>query len=206
MSVGGASVVVPAGALSAPTSITVAVASDAPPLPENVTLLGSIISFTPHGLAFAAPVTINIPFTAPATGAPVLYGASGDDEIWAPFTGATAANGVLSTQVMHFSWFGPMVLGPGSSTTCGQIGDPCGTPGSGGCCYRPDVGSECEVNGSHLCVTYEGGPCSKATDCWQGFDGHAGCVGGVCCAQPTYGCATNDNCCSHICSPGGLCQ
>src|SRR3954469_5576501 len=99
VSIAGASVDVPAGALSTPMPITVSVASDAPPLPGNVTLLGSIFAFTPHGQSFASAVTIHVPYSQPAAGTPQLYAASADDELWAPITGATMANGVLSTQV-----------------------------------------------------------------------------------------------------------
>jgi hypothetical protein len=202
VAVAGASVVVPAGALATPTALTVTVATDAPPLPGNVTLIGSVFSFTPHGQPFASPVTLNIPFTPPATGAPVLYGASADDESWAPFTAATAANGVLTTQVMHFSWFAPGL----ASFTCGGIGAACGQ-GSPGCCYRQDLAVQCDFEGTQICVTYEWGPCSQATDCWGGALGKAGCVAGLCCASNGYPCAPNlTNCCSGNCSAGGLCQ
>src|SRR5262249_38719225 len=68
VSAGGASVTIAAASLSASTAITVAVATDAPPLPGNVTLIGSVFAFTPHGQPFASPVQISVPFTAPASG------------------------------------------------------------------------------------------------------------------------------------------
>src|SRR5262245_13488410 len=54
----GAQVVIPAGALSAPTNIAVAQSSaGAPALPAGVTAFGDIFAFTPHGTSFATPVT-----------------------------------------------------------------------------------------------------------------------------------------------------
>src|SRR6476619_3451680 len=117
----GASVVIPADALSSPTSITVAVATDAPPLPSNLTPLGSIFAFTPHGQPFASPVMISVPFTAPATGTPQLYVASPDSNGWlGPLTEATTGDGVLSLQVVHFSWFVVVLTGQSGCRKIGQ--------------------------------------------------------------------------------------
>ncbi|MFO1268088.1 MAG: Calx-beta domain-containing protein, partial [Rubrivivax sp.] len=74
----GAQVVVPAGALS--TAVTIEVrkaAAGAPALPSGTTALGPTYEFLPHGLAFALPVTIKVPFDPallPGAGAtPTLY-------------------------------------------------------------------------------------------------------------------------------------
>jgi hypothetical protein len=196
VSAGGASVVVPAGALSAPTSLTVAVATDAPPLPGNVTLIGNTFAFTPHGQPFASLVAIRVPFTPPASGTPMLYGASADDEVWAPVTGATSSNGVLSTQVMHFSWFAPVV---GPTSTCAQLSAPCqGVT----CCPDPggfEVGCD---GGSWTCKAMLGGACQRDSDC-MGDPQYFGCVGFRCCGRAGASvCSTSNasDCCSNSCS------
>ena len=186
----------PAGALDAPTSITVAVASDAPPLPANLTALGDVFSFTPHGQAFADRVTINVPFTAPATGTPQLYGASADDKVWAPVTDATTAGGALSTQVLHFSYF-VVVVGPSG---CGKIGAACSIE-MNNCCIDPTWAVECDFNGSHLCVVQLGGPCSSGTDCRGNGQNppEAACLLGTCCAMSGFACSKDSDCCSGSC-------
>ena len=202
VSAGGASVVVPAAALSTPASITIGVATDAPALPGNVTLAGNIFAFTPHGQPFASLVAIRVPFTPPATGTPVLYGASADDEIWAPVTGATSSNGVLSTQVMHFSWFAAVVV---STSTCAQLSEPCqGVP----CC--PDInGYEVGCDGGSLtCKVMIGGSCVRDSDC-MGDPQYFGCVGFKCCGKSGASvCTTSDatECCSGTCLGVMFCQ
>lgn len=194
VSAGGATVVVPVGALSAPMPITVAVATDAPPLPGNVTLIGHVFAFLPHGQPFDMPVTINVPFTAPASGTPTLYGASADDEVWAPVTGATNANGVSSTQVRHFSWFAPVVV---KASTCGQLSESCIGPS---CC--PIAGFEVGCDGGdYTCKVMVGGPCQRDSDCMGGE--FIACVGFRCCGKTGAGiCSTTDAtlCCSGGCN------
>jgi hypothetical protein len=201
VSAGGASVVVPAGALSVPMPIAVAVATDAPQLPGNVTLIGHVFAFTPHGQPFDMPVTINVPFTAPATGTPKLYGASADDEVWAPVTGATNANGVLSTQVLHFSWFAPVV---GSTSPCAQPSENCqGVP----CCQISGFEVGCD-GGDFTCKVMLGGPCQRDSDC-VGDPQFFGCVGFTCCGKTGAGvCSTSDatDCCSGACNAPMFCQ
>jgi len=194
VSAGGASAVVPAGALATPMPITVGVASDAPPLPGNVTLIGSVFAFTPHGQPFDSLVTINVPYTAPASGTPTLYGASADDEVWAAVTGATIANGVLSTQVLHFSWFAPVVT---STSTCGKLSEACIGPS---CC--PIAGFEVGCDGGDkTCKVMVGGPCQRDSDCAGGE--FIACVGFTCCGKTGAGiCSTSDAtaCCSGGCN------
>jgi len=185
---------VPAGALSSPMPITVAVATDAPHLPGNVTLIGHVFAFTPHGQPFSSAVTINVPFTAPASGTPTLYGASADDEVWAPVTGATSANGVLSTQVLHFSWFAPVVT---STAPCGALSESCTGPS---CC--PIAGFEVGCDGGdNTCKVMVGGPCQRDSDCMGGE--FIACVGFKCCGKTGAGiCSTSDAtaCCSGGCN------
>jgi len=202
VSVAGASVVIPADALSSPTSITVAVATDAPPLPSNLTPLGSIFAFTPHGQPFSSPVMISVPFTAPATGTPQLYVASPDSNGWlGPLTEATTGDGVLSLQVVHFSWF--VVVLPGQSG-CRKIGQSCQLEGVGPCCANADWGVECSLSTLHLCVVQILGPCTSSTDCYGNDQNppEAICNLGTCCALAGFGCGQDKHCCSGTCSAG----
>jgi hypothetical protein len=202
VSAGGASVEIPAAALSAPTSITVSVATDAPPLPGNVTLAGDIFAFTPHGQPFASLVAIRVPFTQPATGTPVLYAASADDELWAPVTGAISSNGVLSAQAMHFSWFAPVVV---STSMCAQPSESCRGVA---CCPDPngfEVGCD---GGNYTCKVMLGGSCQRDTDC-MGDPQFFGCVGFRCCGKSgATVCTTSDasECCSGTCIGVMTCQ
>src|SRR5262245_57995706 len=62
----GARVVIPAGALSADTTITIARRSTGAPtvLPDGFTPNGATYEFTPHDILFKQPVTIRVPYTA----------------------------------------------------------------------------------------------------------------------------------------------
>src|SRR5204863_6574804 len=55
----GSQVVVPAGALAQPTSITITQdQAGAPALPPGSTSLGAMFALTPHGTGFAMPATL----------------------------------------------------------------------------------------------------------------------------------------------------
>lgn len=104
----GAQVVIPAGALSANTSIAVAQSgTGAPPLPQGFTSFGQIFAFTPHGTSFASAVTVTIPFDPtllPAGATPVLYKTNAQNQ-WEAVSGATFAGGMATAQVSSFSFF-----------------------------------------------------------------------------------------------------
>src|SRR5262245_2127452 len=60
---GGAQVVVPAGALAQATQIAIAQTNTgAPALPPDVTPVGPMFAFTPHGTTFAVPATVTLPY------------------------------------------------------------------------------------------------------------------------------------------------
>lgn len=72
----GATIVIPAGALSQNTNIAIAQSSTgAPALPSGLTAVGEMFALTPHGTQFATPVTITIPFNESTTNGttPLLY-------------------------------------------------------------------------------------------------------------------------------------
>jgi uncharacterized delta-60 repeat protein len=103
----GASVVVPPGALATDTTITIEQTSvGSPTLPTGVVSFGAMFAFTPHGIAFKAPVTLTIPFDPalmPAGMSPVFYKTNAANTGWAAIAGATVSGGKLSVQVTSFS-------------------------------------------------------------------------------------------------------
>ncbi len=104
----GAQVVVPPNALAAPTAIAVdASSAGSPALPAGLTTYGAMIAFTPHGTAFATPVTVTVSFSAssvPAGATPVLYKTNAAGA-WEQVAGATLNAGTMTAQVTSFSWF-----------------------------------------------------------------------------------------------------
>lgn len=72
----GSKVVIPAGALTATTPIAIEQTSaGAPPLPAGIPV-GQMFALTPHGTAFAVPVTLTLPFdpaSVPVGAVPALY-------------------------------------------------------------------------------------------------------------------------------------
>lgn len=102
----GAKVVIPAGALTKDTPIGIAQSdAGAPALPAGTTSLGATFAFTPHGTAFAVPVTITLPFDAasvPAGSAPELYKTNAQNQ-WERVAGATLGADSVSGAVTGFS-------------------------------------------------------------------------------------------------------
>ncbi len=97
----GVQIVVPAGALGQPTSLSITRSSlGAPALPaDNVP--GPIYEFLPHGLVFDAPVTLRLPVPDGATGSTVFVAGPGED--WQEGD-ATAGDGFAEWQRNSFSW------------------------------------------------------------------------------------------------------
>ena len=104
----GSRVVVPAGALAASATLSIAVSSSgAPPLPPGGLALGETFELTPHGTAFAAPATLRIPFDpslVPAGAAPVLMKTNAAQTGWETVAGATVAGAMMEGQIGSFSW------------------------------------------------------------------------------------------------------
>ncbi len=106
----GASVTVPAGALT--TNVDIQIPRDgtgAPVLPSSgIDTAGAIYALLPHGTSFSSPATVHIPFDStriPTDAVPVLYkGEPGG--AFAPIP--TTVNGnLLSADVSNFSWVIP---------------------------------------------------------------------------------------------------
>jgi uncharacterized delta-60 repeat protein len=104
----GASVVIPAGALTTNTRINITVSSaGAPPLPGGFTPSGQMYSFTPHGAAFALPVTLTLPFDAaavPAGQSPAFYKTINGETQWDKIVSATFGANNVSAQATAFSF------------------------------------------------------------------------------------------------------
>lgn len=110
----GASVTVPEGAVAESVSIDIAEdATDAPSLSPGMLPLGAIYAFTPHGMKFAKPVTVHVPFdvaAVPGGVTPELLQAEPDGaftQIPAQIEGA-----VMSAKVSSFSYFVVARVGP----------------------------------------------------------------------------------------------
>lgn len=104
----GATVTVPAGALSSTVNIAIARESDNAPSfpPIGVNAVGAVYEITPHGTTFSQPVTVSIPFDAtqvPAGSTPTLYKADPGGE-FVPIP-TTVAGSMLVAQVTDFSNF-----------------------------------------------------------------------------------------------------
>ncbi|MFZ3120707.1 MAG: hypothetical protein WA159_20575 [Variovorax sp.] len=103
---GGVTIVVPAGALSAATKITITESSAGAPasLPQGSSLAvaqSKVYELTPHDVTFAQPVTIRIPIDT-TKGTPRVY-VSDLTTGWYPQT-STAGSGYVEIQRTGFSW------------------------------------------------------------------------------------------------------
>jgi hypothetical protein len=104
----GASVVVPAGALSADTTIRIARDSTgAPAVPAELTPSGSMYVITPHGGNFAEPVEVRIPAPAVTLQPNQLFklAKAQPDGEWVVLEDTELDAGVLSAEVNSFSFF-----------------------------------------------------------------------------------------------------
>ncbi len=107
----GASVIVPAGALVADTTIRVAMDSTgAPALPQGLVASGNTYVITPHGGEFAEPVEVRIPASnaglLPNEELKLAKAQPGGE--WELLTDSVLADGVLSARVSGFSYFVPV--------------------------------------------------------------------------------------------------
>ncbi len=98
----GVQVIIPAGALTQPTTIGIARGSiGAPALPTDNPPVGSAYEFTPHDLVFNAPVTLRMPVLAGAVGNELFMASPGED--WQVVETVVTA-GVAEWQRNTFSW------------------------------------------------------------------------------------------------------
>lgn len=109
----GASVIVPAGALTTDTTIRIAMDSTgAPTLPAGLIAAGNAYAITPHGGEFAQPVEVRLPapnVTLQPNQTLKLAKAQPDGE-WEVLDGTTLTDGILQAKVSSFSFFRAIVI------------------------------------------------------------------------------------------------
>jgi hypothetical protein len=98
--VGGATVTIPKGALVGTAQITITATEDKPP--AGFTAVSKIFRCEPSGTAFAADVTMEMPFTD--DGKPVkMFWSTGSDPTFKDIGGTPTANKTMTATVKHFS-------------------------------------------------------------------------------------------------------
>lgn len=100
----GVELVVPPGALSADTELRITKTSaGAPGLPSEASATTPVYEFTPHGLLFAKPVTLRMPFTPPTGAAAADIFMAGPGGEWSPVE-AVIADGKAEWQRTSLSF------------------------------------------------------------------------------------------------------
>lgn len=109
----GAKVVVPPGALTTTVDIRIEQTSaGAPALPAGHAAFGQMFAFTPHGTAFAVPVTVTLPFdpaSVPAGSAPAFFKTNSAQDQWQQVANAAFGADSVSAEVTSFSFFQPAI-------------------------------------------------------------------------------------------------
>jgi hypothetical protein len=124
----GASITVPAGALTADTALSIAVSADGTytPLPDGAAPLGAVFAFTPHDLAFGAPARIVLPATVGDAAAPIVVRAANEGAPWTLGPPASASDaGTFSFETSRLSLYAVVDPGPGGPTALFPAGDSC---------------------------------------------------------------------------------
>jgi Ig-like domain-containing protein/immunoglobulin I-set domain protein len=109
----GASVIVPAGALTTDTTIRIAMDSTgAPPIPAGLHSAGNVYAITPHGGEFAEPIEVRLPVpTTPLQPNQALKIAKAEPGgPWVVLDDTELVDGKLSTTVSSFSWFMTIIV------------------------------------------------------------------------------------------------
>lgn len=105
----GAKVGIPPGALSNIIDIRIEQTSvGSPALPSGFSASGPMFAFTPHGTAFAVPVSVTLPFdsaSVPTGSTPSLYKTNAAQDQWEPLTDAVFDAGTVRANVTSFSHF-----------------------------------------------------------------------------------------------------
>jgi alpha-tubulin suppressor-like RCC1 family protein len=114
----GASVAIPAGALSSDVAIAITKSSSiAPALPQipDVQPAGDFFDLTPHNTTFAVPVTLTVPFDparVPAGATVMLLKPNAAQTGWVPVPGATVSGATISGTISNFADPGPVAVSP----------------------------------------------------------------------------------------------
>jgi uncharacterized delta-60 repeat protein len=104
---GGASVVVPAGALTQNVQIAIEQTNaGAPVLPQGVVTFGPMFAFTPHGTQFASPATVTLPYDpslVPANTQLQLYKTDSTQTAWVSVALMSTGSNSVTAQITGFS-------------------------------------------------------------------------------------------------------
>jgi hypothetical protein len=169
---GGTQVVIPPGALTEPTAVSIGLVAKAaaPALPGGLAYAGEVYAFQPHGLAFDAPVEIRLP-VAPGVGNPAVLhascppggsGATGCGPWDAAVANVSFQDGYALVSSRGFSLYAAASQLGGDAGGSGGAGGSSGTASSGGA----DAGGSSDA-GSDGCAA-----CSGNEEC----DGTGHCV------------------------------
>ena len=105
----GASISIPAGALAADTEISVEAltAADLNDLDvADYEIPTTFLKLTPHGTTFTQAVTVSVQVTGAMPENPVIYTKSDDNGVWEEYTGQLTINGnTISFEVYGFSYY-----------------------------------------------------------------------------------------------------
>jgi hypothetical protein len=139
----GASIVVPAGALEADTTITIT-SDPAAPITADMTAVGTPVSFEPEGLRFAKPVRLTLPlFPSRAAGTIGLFRAPRTTISYDALVGATHDGTTITAEASTLGVFVPAIV------TCagGCTTDDAGTCGCSGRCLGTSYALRCSDAG-----------------------------------------------------------
>ncbi len=100
----GAQVNVPAGALGQGEPVAIAqVSTGFSPLPAGMRSRSEVFAFLPHGLRFATPVAVTVPFSGSGSGVALYTSSPGGP--WTAVPDARIVGNTLGAEVMRFSFF-----------------------------------------------------------------------------------------------------
>ena len=144
----GVTVVIPAGALATDATIAIEqLSAGSPALPPGTAVSGPTFSFTPHGITFAVPVTITLPFnpsSVPVGQTPALYKTNATNQ-WEHLALAIFGVNSVSAAVSGFS-FGQVVIPPLQRNEPVRVWEFGAFPGTGAA--EVDFGGATQVGGT----------------------------------------------------------
>jgi hypothetical protein len=101
LSVGGATITFPKGALAAATTVTIT--TNGNPAPDGYVVLSNVFKCEPSGTDFAVPVTMQMPFTDDGKGPATVFWSSGPDPSFRDVGGMVQGT-TMTASVKHFSY------------------------------------------------------------------------------------------------------
>ncbi len=102
---GAATLTIPPGALTRPTSIVMSSVATPVPVPSGVVLQGAVRSLTPHGLPFTTPATLRLPISSGSVACQVLWLSGPGDTTWKLASGVALEGGMATLPLEHLSFY-----------------------------------------------------------------------------------------------------